>query len=173
MHGHSAAWLQISRSVASAMHNFTSPLWTFTFTFTDWLEILSSVNTVHNFKNPQLQILQMHGHFRFCHLIGSLAISSRCRAHLYKSYMHGRFYFCLLIRNITISSNCRAQFYKSYMHDHFYFFAWLEILPSVVTVLHNFTNLMCTVIFASVNSYIVSVLKYMLRTCHKSLPTWI
>ena len=94
----------------------------------DWLrlEILSLVNTLYNFTNPKLQVLQMHGYFRFCRLIWSIAISSRCRPHLYKSYMHGHFYFCRLIGNITISSNCRALLYKPYMHGYFYFYCLIE-----------------------------------------------
>ena len=28
---------------------------------------------MHNFTNPKLQILQMHGHFRFCHQIEVVA----------------------------------------------------------------------------------------------------
>ena len=138
--------------------------------------MLSSLNTLHNFTNPKLQTLQMHGHFRFCCLIWrSCHKSSRCLCIFIQILMQGHFHslawleisppavaamhnstnpicmvifnFCRLIGNITICSNCCAQFYKSCMNSQFTSVAWLESLPSAVTAVHNSTNPICTVTF--------------------------
>ena len=139
MHGHSAAWLEISLSVATAVHIFRSPLCTplqilnykfykctVIFVSVAWFEVLPSAVDVVHIK--------------------------------YKSYMHGHFYFCHLIGNINISSNYRAQFYKFYTQAIFTSVAWLEIFPAAVTFVHNSTNPMYTVICDYVNLYIVNVL---------------